>query len=304
MDPAVPLSARFRHIVFPALTNARPKPVDLGAPLVVRPPGAGPGGGVSLTGETASFLDWLFAQAGLCARHYRPETLQRRLPACLRALRARSAGHARQVLERAPALVPAAVSTMLVGVTSFFRDPSVFEMLRTEALPALAVGRTGLHVWSAGCSEGAEVYSVAVLLAEAGLLGGSYVLGTDCRPDAVARARAGVFDPVAVKGVRPDWLGRYFVRRGTSWEVAPALRLAVRWRTADVLRTIEPGIWDVILFRNTAMYLRAEAAASLWGPLEAALRPGGVLVLGKAERPAGVKRLAPWGPCIFRRCRG
>jgi chemotaxis methyl-accepting protein methylase len=97
---------------------------------------------------------------------------------------------------------------------------------------------------------------------------------------------------------------RYFQPHGPGWQVIPALRHAVRWRTADVLTTAEPGIWDAIFFRNTAIYLRPEATGPLWERFEALLRPGGVLVLGKAERPTGVKRLTPVGPCLYRRVRG
>ena len=81
-------------------------------------------------------------------------------------------------------------------------------------------------------------------------------------------------------------------------------RSALRWRVADLLRAPEAGTWDVILCRNTTMYLRAEVAAGLWQKFEALLRPGGVLVLGKAERPAGSRRLQPAGPCVYRRIRG
>src|SRR5262249_21547380 len=145
------------------------------------------------------------------------------------------------------------------------------------------------------CSDGAELYSLALVLAELHLLAGSYLLGTDCRPDAINRARQGCFDPEAVKNVPHQLLTRYFRRQNQCWQVVPELRAALRCRTADLLKVQEPGLWDVILCRNTTMYMRAEATSALWERFELALRPGGVLVLGKAERPAGVKRLAALG---------
>ena len=66
---------------------------------------------------------------------------------------------------------------------------------------------------------------------------------------------------------------------------------------------MEPGQWDVILCRNMAMYLAPEAAAALWRNLDSLLRPGGILVLGKAERPTGT-RLSMIAPCVYRRDRG
>jgi chemotaxis protein methyltransferase CheR len=294
------LAAQFRHIVFPRELRGR-KAVNL---AVGADPAAQPSAAGSLDAEATAFLRWLFARVGLDADRYREETLRRRLPACLRALGVRSPEEARRLLEEDPGRVTAAMSTMLVGVTAFFRDATVFDYLRDAVLRSVAADRPGLAVWCAGCSDGAEVFSVAMLLDELGLLAGSHVVGTDCRGDAIARARSGVFDAHAIRGVPPDLLARHFTPDGPAWRVAPALRAAVRWRVADLLAGPEPGYWDVILCRNTTMYLRPEVLAPLWGALEGALRPGGVLVLGKAERPLGAGRLAPLGPCVYRRIRG
>ena len=245
----------------------------------------------------------LFDRAGLDARAYRRETLRRRLPACLRLLRAADAAEARQRVQQQPRLAAAAVATMVIGVTSFFRDAAVFDHLTYAVLPALPRAAGHPRVWSIGCSDGDELYSVAILLAEIGLLGGAFLLGTDCRSDAVARAREGRYGPRDVRDVPPAWLARYFVREDEkeAWRVADSLRRTVQWRTGDVTRLQEPGTWDLILCRNIAMYLRPEVAGRLWERLEMALRPGGFLVLGKAERPLGCQRLANFAPCIYRR---
>jgi len=190
---------------------------------------------------------------------------------------------------------------MLVGVTWFFRDVSVFDMLRDYVIPAVVAKRKGLYAWSAGCSEGAELYSLALLLAEMNLLDDSYLLGTDCRSDAIERARSGCFDADMIRQVPRALLTRYFARREQGYQMIPAIRAGLHWRSGDFLKAPEPGLWDVILCRNTAMYLRAETTKLLWEQFERLLRPGGVLVLGKAERPLGAKRLSLVAPCVYRR---
>jgi chemotaxis methyl-accepting protein methylase len=140
-----------------------------------------------------------------------------------------------------------------------------------------------------------------MILAELGLLGRCDLLGTDCRPDAVERARDGLYDDAAVRAVPPDLRARHLVRDGRHWRVAPHLRDAVQWRTADVFAPREPGLWDLVLCRNLAIYLQPQAASALWRHLEAAVRPGGVVALGKAERPGGARRFIPVGPCLYRR---
>jgi chemotaxis methyl-accepting protein methylase len=301
MKDSRPWSWQLQHVVFPAANRRRPAARNLAPP---KPRSADDSPSPRADALAADpFVAWLFRQAGLSATHYRPETLRRRLPACLRALRAHTPEHARQLLVESPGLIAAAISALLVGVTTFFRDHEPFERLRA-LLPDLAAGRSGLHVWSAGCSDGAELYSVALMLADVGLMGSSYLLGTDCRQDALRAARAGRYDTPAIRAVPDRLLRRFFEFREGAWEIDAGLRRMVRWRGGDILTTPEPGTWDLILFRNTAMYMRPEAAYPLWMRFEQALRPGGLLVLGKAERPAGTTRLAPAGPCVFRRTRG
>jgi chemotaxis protein methyltransferase CheR len=295
-----PPSLNLRHIVFPRQI-ARRRPVP--AARLVQPLLSPSSTCTPITAEGEAFLAWVLSKAGLDARMYRPETLQRRLPACLRAVRVSSVAHARYILEKSPALVQAALNAILVGVTSFFRDPPVFTALRDEVLPALRRWKRAIHVWSAGCSEGAELYSMAILLEEAGLLEGSYLLGTDCRVDAIERAKRGVFDPAAVRDVAPDLLTRYFERKGSAFEVGRRLQATTRWQVANMLSRHEWGYWDIILFRNTAMYMRSEPVAALFEKMDQFLKPGGFLVLGKAERPVGAKHLSFLCPSIYRRVR-
>ena len=134
---------------------------------------------------------------------------------------------------------------------------------------------------------------------------GCELLGTDCRPAALARAAAGEFEASAVAGVPPALLARYFTFDGVHYRVNESIRCATRWQTRDALRPDEapPGEWDLVLCRNLAIYLQPAATANLWAALARAVRPGGVLVTGKAERPLGVRGLSPIGPCLYRRGR-
>jgi len=293
-------TATFRHVVFPELARSGP-PVNFascdGLPL-----GASAVAHIAAT-EEQLFLNWIFEQGGLDCSDYKIETLRRRIPSCLRALHAGSLSQARQFIERKPTLARVAISTLVIGVTGFFRDEAVFSTLAHRMLPELTNRGSAARIWSAGCSDGSELYSVSMLLAELGVLHRCYLLGTDCRGDAVKRAAEGVFDADAVKSVPQLMIDRYFTVDQDCWRIHSWLRTVVQWRTANVLAVNEPGSWDMILCRNLAIYFRAPAAARLWRTLVALLRPGGILVLGKAERPMGAEGLTPIGPCIYRRNR-
>jgi chemotaxis methyl-accepting protein methylase len=269
--------------------------------------------------EHDAFFAWIFLEAGLSARHYRPVSLRRRLPACLRALRVDDVTQARRLLRRHPQFIPVAVGALLLGVTEFFRDAPVFDTIERE-LPALLAAADAdvadpgrrVRVWSAGCSDGAELYSVAILLAERDALHRCELLGTDCRPEAITTAAKGAFSPTGVRGAPSAMLERYMPTltcpdslpgSANLHRVDARLRAAVRWLKADLLAGPQPGPWDLVLCRNMAMYLQPYAADRLWHGIVSSLRPGGLLALGKAERPSAsvAGELSPVAPCVYRR---
>ena len=295
-----------RHVVFTSAAKGNGRALNLAPPARAatfpRPEPA-------LSVEEWRFVEWLFTRCGLAARDYRAGTIKRQLPACLRACGVDCVSRGRAALTRSPERAAAAIGALVIGVTGFFRDAPVFDTLRERVIPELIRdaaqgGRRGLRVWSAGCSDGSELYSVAMLLAEADALDGSELIGTDCRTRAVERASRGTFDAPAVDAVPSPLRDKYLVSDGGRFRVWPNLRGATRWHVADLISSASPADgFDLILCRNVFIYLTPAAAARIWERVAVALRPGGVLVVGKAERPLGVDALCPVAPCIYRRRR-
>lgn len=153
--------------------------------------------------------------------------------------------------------------SILVPVTGLFRDPEQFELLG-RLVPALLGPGGGLSVWSAGCSDGSELYSVVLMLQRLGALEGSRLIGSDVSGERVDLARRG-----AVVGGT--------VRR----EASPLLR----WERRDLLReSAPPGVFDLVLCRNVAIYFTPSAQRAVHAKLAGALRGGGLLMLGRSER--------------------
>jgi chemotaxis methyl-accepting protein methylase len=287
---------KFEHLFFEGVA-----PVG---PTLATPPERRRFASVSLplSTEAESFFELLLGRADLPARAYRSRALARRLPACLRFLRVTTAGEAARKIAAEPELAAAALNVVLLGVTEFFRDRPVFEKLRQTVLPELLARHGRLRVWSAACSEGQELYSVAMLLAEAGRLGDCELLGTDCRSEAIEQARSGVFAREALEEALEEMGGtRYFTLSRLSAAIDATLRLQTRWRVADVLAHAERGPWQLILWRNMAIYLESDAAEDVWLRLCTELAPGGYLIAGKADH------LPKWLPlervtsCIYRK---
>ncbi|RYD49025.1 MAG: protein-glutamate O-methyltransferase CheR, partial [Verrucomicrobiaceae bacterium] len=172
--------------------------------------------------------------------------------------------------------------------------PAVFAQLEQEVLPKLLQLPSAPRIWSAGCSEGAELYSVAILMAKLGGLGGSFLLGSDCRQEAIERAKRGVYLP-SERDLPTNVSGHFQERSDGQLAVSHELRQAVTWEQSDLLASRSLGTWDLILCRNLAIYLEPVAADVLWMRLAEALAPGGYLVVGKAEKPrvSSLRRIAP-----------
>lgn len=295
-DGASTLTDRFDHLVFLhdaelATTEPRPRqarPAARGGPAEPEP---------EPDPELAGLLGWLCARAGVNPEDYRASVFQRRSKSCLRAVRAASYAEARALAERSPEAGDRLLNALLVGVTSFFRDPGVFDALR----PHLAASARPPTVLSVGCSAGCELYSCAIVLAELGLLGGATLVGFDCRPAAVRAARLGVYSGASVEHLPSHIVDRYFVPDDNGRvRVRDDLRAACSWRVGEAFSARAGRPADVVLCRNVAIYLEPHATLRLWERLHARLASGGLLVVGKAERPTA-SLFTRVGPCLFRR---
>jgi chemotaxis methyl-accepting protein methylase len=237
--------------------------------------------------------------AGLSVDAYRAACLNRRLTSCLRTLKASTISEAHSKLIEHPELNPIAVDSLIIGVTEFFRDAAVFDALKKILLDNLSNKQGLLHIWSAGCSNGAELYSLAILLAEAGLLTRSNLVGTDCRHSAIREAQAGLFSEASLKVMNKGLRQKYMRNAGGKWQVSEPLHRQIHWRVQNLLSGCEKGPWDIILWRNVAIYLKTKPALQIWDSLIKELRPGGLLVVGKAEQPPKAAGLLHLSPCVY-----
>ncbi|ACB76853.1 CheR family methyltransferase [Opitutus terrae] len=284
---------QFEHLFFEGIATAPRRKSGCRTRALVRP------GGDEPAEQVSGFIAALLQRANLSAASYRGPALHRRTAACLRFLGVASADEGLRRIECDPRLTQSALSVALLGVTEFFRDQAVFERLGSAVLPELLARRGRIRVWSAACSSGHELYSVAMLLAELGRLADAELLGTDCRADAIEQARAGAFDWEAVASLAPFRRERYFTRYGNSGLINADLRWATEWRQADLLAGVERGPWDLILWRNMAIYLEEAPAEEVWARLTRELAPGGLIVCGKADHPPAGLPLERIARCFY-----
>ncbi len=199
------------------------------------------------------------------------------------------------VMGREPSLSEKVVEALLNNETYFFRDRSPFDLLARHALPELAKRRhesRRLRIWSAGCSTGQEVYSLAMLFAEDPARWAGWtidILGTDVSNHCVNRARTGTYSQFEVqRGLGINQMIKWFEDCADGWRAVEALRKSIRFQVHNLLEAPpHPGGFDIVLCRNVLLYLSADKKTLAFERLASALAPDGWLMLGAGETVIG-----------------
>ncbi|MET9273532.1 CheR family methyltransferase [Kribbella sp. NPDC003557] len=181
-------------------------------------------------------------------------------------------------------------NTILINVTSFFRDTESWAYLQREIIPDLlsnAGSDQEIRVWSAGCSSGEEAYSLAIMFAQA--LGIEEcarrvkIYGTDVDEEALREARTGAYSEKALDAVPGDLRDQYFEQSGSRFVFRSDLRRRVIFGRHDITRDAPISRLHLLVCRNTLMYFNVEAQSQIIDRFHFALRPESYLFLGKAE---------------------
>ena len=238
----------------------------------------------------------LRAQCGHDFSQYKTNTLYRRIERRMGLHQIADVADYVRYLQENPQETTLLFKELLIGVTSFFRDPAAWEQLASTVIPDLLASHPGggvLRAWVPGCSTGEEAYSLAIAfkeaLAELGPRVGYslQIFATDLDKDAIERARAAVYPPGIVADVSPERLRRFFVEDVHGFRVAQEIRETVIFATQNVIMDPPFTKLDLLSCRNLLIYLAPELQQKLLHLFHYALLPGGVLFLGSAETLGG-----------------
>jgi len=199
------------------------------------------------------------------------------------------------VMGKEPGLSQQVVEALLNNETYFFRDRAPFDVLQRHALPELAQRRhksKRLRIWSAGCSTGQEVYSLAMLFAEEPDQWRGWtidILGTDVSNACIDRARAGSYSQFEVqRGLGISQMIKWFEECADGWRAVEPLRKPVRFQVHNLLEPApHPGGFDIVLCRNVLLYLSPEKKTLAFERIAGAMAEDGWLMLGAGETVIG-----------------
>jgi two-component system CheB/CheR fusion protein len=232
----------------------------------------------------------LRAQTGYDFSYYKQTTVRRRIERRLALHQIEKLDAYVRYLQTNPLEVEALFRELLIGVTSFFRDPGAFEVLAEQAIPCLLTGKgpgERLRIWVPGCSTGEEAYSIAMLLQEqvvAKRLGLKIqVFATDIDREAIDKARAGVYPNSIAADVSPERLGRFFRQEDTAYRIKKTIRDLVVFAVQNVVEDPPFSKVDLISCRNLLIYMEPELQKKVMPLFHYALKQDGFLLLGNSE---------------------
>jgi two-component system CheB/CheR fusion protein len=240
--------------------------------------------------DLEALLEYLRRCRGFDFAGYKRPSLTRRILKRMDAVQAQSYVEYIDYLEVHPDEFEHLFNTILINVTSFFRDQPAWDYLAAECIPRILAFRAPddpIRIWSAGCASGEEPYSISIAFAEA--LGRDAfrkrvkIYASDIDEDALAQARQASYTAKQLEPVNPELREKYFDLVGSSFVFRPDMRRSVIYGRHDLMRDAPISRLDLLVCRNTLMYFNAEAQGEILRRIHFAICEKGYLFLGKAE---------------------
>lgn len=228
------------------------------------------------------------ALLGIRLSEYKPDQMRRRLTTIAQQTRCGSFMAYLEAIQSSEQIKNAFLNHITINVTELVRNADLFDVLAKKILPDLISGpsRAGLNIWSAGCSYGAEAYTVSMILNEMLPVPVFKIRGTDVDLATLAKANLAIFTRADMAGVSPERKKRFFLEASEEIYVpTPMLRKNVIFSPHDLLSDdYQSNSYDLILCRNVVIYFNDQARERIYQNFYKALKPGGFLFVGGTER--------------------
>lgn len=236
---------------------------------------------------------------GIDLTSYKQKQAERRINTLLKRLNVPDYETYCKMLENDAKLRKDFLNYFTINVTEFFRTPAKFVELEKDVFPKLLKTNPSLKIWSAGCSTGAEVYSVAMILDRIAPSGRHKLLATDIDDEMLKKAKEGIYTENEMNQVSPEVMKKYFTISNKSYMVSEDIKKRVDFKIHDLLKDPFDTGFDLIICRNVVIYFTEEAKDKLYQRFFDALKPSGVLFVGGTERipnyiEIGFKSLSPF----------
>ncbi|MGB3340723.1 MAG: protein-glutamate O-methyltransferase CheR [bacterium] len=229
-------------------------------------------------------------------QNYKEKPLKRRIRVRMRALDIKDFSEYEIYLRKNDEELPKLVDTITINLSYFFRNLETFFFLKDYIFPELKKKKDKFIFWSAGCAQGEEPYSLAIIAAESKMLENVTIYGTDIDNRVLDIAQQGKYSNIAFQYTPKDLLKKYFRRVPDGYLIDSAVKAKVTIFNADLFAIPPFGLCDLIVCRNVLIYLGREAQSTVLRNFYDHLSPDGYLVIGKVELLIGIPEVNLFNP--------
>lgn len=231
-----------------------------------------------------TFKHRIMRKTGIDLNLYKPQQMHRRLMGLVERANLKTFTEYVNLLEHNTAEMNIFLDRLTINVSELFRNPEKWDELRDKILPALLHRRRVLRIWSAGCSFGAEPYSLAMLLDHITPGVRHYIAASDIDRNILNKAREGIYSEVDIKNIPQSYRQKYLTVSGKNYQVSSTLRERITFKQHNLLSDQFERDFDLIVCRNVVIYFTDDAKDHLFSRFASSLMPSGVLFIGGTER--------------------
>jgi len=216
--------------------------------------------------------------------NYKNKQMERRIASLMNRNQLEKLAEYAKLLETDRAKLDEFINMLTINVSEFFRNPEKFKELETTYIPELLKNSAKLKIWSAGCSIGAEIYSLAMIFDSLNVLERCEFVASDFDQKILEKARNGIYSEIEFASVQ-DQYKKYFNKVDkNNFKISEKLISKIRFEKRDLLNSLFEKDFDLVLCRNVVIYFTDEAKDKLYKKFYDSLKTGGVLFIGSTER--------------------
>ncbi len=233
--------------------------------------------------DLAYFEQWALKEFNINLSAYKSNQLHRRILSLMSRVGVNSVDEYIALLRKDSSQKQRFLDFITINVTEFFRNPEIFEELKTKIKSELLTKSNGLKIWSAACSIGAEPYSLAMIMDDLSPNGRHKITATDIDATILQKAKAGEYSYSEVKNVNKEFLNKYFNISGDKYIIDSRIKNMVTYKKHDLILEPYEKDFDLIVCRNVVIYFNQDVKDEIYRKFSASLKKGGLLFVGATE---------------------
>ena len=228
------------------------------------------------------FQQWVLKEYKIDLAAYKSNQLHRRILSLMSRVGVNSVEEYISLLKSDPAQKQKFLDFITINVSEFFRNPEIFEELSRKVKSELSYN-TGLKIWSAACSVGAEPYSLAMIMKNLSPNANHKIIATDIDSTILQKAKNGEYVYAEVKNVSKQFLDKYFLINGDKYNINSEIKKMVDFKKHDLILDNFESNFDLIVCRNVVIYFNADIKDKIYKKFSESLKKGGLLFVGATE---------------------